>query len=85
MLVDIKTAADLEKYKGKLAGKILLLNEAREYKRGVEPDSKRYDEADLTELQTFAVPKDGSRDRAKRLKDIRRAAGAGQAHQRVLR
>lgn len=68
MAVAIKTRADLEKYKGKLAGKILLLNEAREYKRGVEADSHRHDEAGLAELQAFAVPKDADNDRAKRIK-----------------
>ena len=68
MAVAIKTRADLEKYKGKLAGKILLLNEAREYKRGVEADSHRHDEAGLAELQAFAVPKDADKDRAKRIK-----------------
>jgi len=68
MAVTIKKLADLEKYKGKLAGKILLLNEAREYKRGVEADSHRHDEAGLAELQAFAVPKDADKDRAKRIK-----------------
>ena len=68
MAVTIKKRADLDKYKGKLAGKILLLNEAREYKRGVEADSHRHDEAGLAELQAFAVPKDADKDRAKRIK-----------------
>src|SRR5690606_25812401 len=36
--VEIKKLADLEKYRGKLGGKVLLLGEAREYKRGTEPD-----------------------------------------------
>ncbi|HEY8587254.1 MAG TPA: M20/M25/M40 family metallo-hydrolase [Rhodanobacter sp.] len=69
MAVTIKTLADLEKYKGKLAGKILLLNEAREYQRGVRADSHRHDEAGLAELQAFAVPKDtDDKARAKRIK-----------------
>ncbi len=68
MAVTIKKLVDLEKYKGKLAGKILLLNEARPYKRGVEADSHRHDEAGLAELQAFAVPKDTDKDRAKRIK-----------------
>ncbi|MDN5782468.1 MAG: M20/M25/M40 family metallo-hydrolase, partial [Luteimonas sp.] len=70
ILVAIKAVDDLEKYKGKLARKIVLLNEAREYKRGAEPDSNRHDEAGLAELQAFAVPKDKSRDRAKRIKEF---------------
>ncbi|HLT29743.1 MAG TPA: hypothetical protein VK013_06855, partial [Myxococcaceae bacterium] len=39
--VEIKKLEDIEKYRGKLGGKILLLGEAREYKRGEEPDSHR--------------------------------------------
>ena len=58
MLVTIKTVADLEKHRGKLRGKILLLGEAREYKPGEKPDFHRHDEAGLGELQVFAVPKD---------------------------
>ncbi len=69
MVVDIKKPADLEKYKGKLAGKILLLDEAREYERAVDADSHRHDAAGLAELQTFAVPKDvDDKARAKRIK-----------------
>ena len=68
MAVAIKQRADLDKYKGKLAGKILLLNEAREYKRGVEADSHRHGEAGLAELQVFAVPKDADTDRARRVR-----------------
>ncbi len=68
MLVTIKTVADLEKHRGKLRGKILLLGEAREYKPGEKPDFHRHDEAGLGELQVFAVPKDKPEDRAERLK-----------------
>ncbi|MGP1664782.1 MAG: M20/M25/M40 family metallo-hydrolase, partial [Rhodanobacter sp.] len=66
--VTIKKLADLDKYKGKLAGKILLLDEARDYKRGVDADSHRHDDAGLAELQAFSIPKEISRDRAKQLK-----------------
>ncbi|MEG2804108.1 M20/M25/M40 family metallo-hydrolase [Stenotrophomonas sp.] len=56
MKVDIKKLADLEQYKGKLAGRILLLNDARDYARATQSDSHRHDEAGLAELQVFAVP-----------------------------
>lgn len=56
--VTIKSKADFDKYKGKLKGKIVLLSEAREYKPGTESDSKRYDEAGLTALLDYTVPKD---------------------------
>ena len=67
--VNIKKREDLDKYKGKLAGKILLLGEAREYKPGEQPDFHRHDDAGLAELQAFAVPKDAKDDRAKRAKE----------------
>ncbi|MGR4896087.1 M20/M25/M40 family metallo-hydrolase [Stenotrophomonas sp. LARHCG68] len=67
--VDIKKLADLEKYKGKLRGKILLLGEAREYKRGTEPDSHRHDATSLEGLQEFTIPKSAADDRAKRVKE----------------
>jgi len=68
MAVTIKKLADLDKYKGKLAGKILLLDEAGEYKRGFEADSHRHDEASLAEMHTFEVPKDANKDNSERLK-----------------
>ncbi|MDR6093774.1 M20/M25/M40 family metallo-hydrolase [Stenotrophomonas sp. SORGH_AS_0321] len=67
--VDIKKLADLEKYKGKLRGKILLLGEAREYKRGTEPDSHRHDATSLEGLQAFTVPKNAAADKEKRVKE----------------
>ncbi|MFT3755910.1 MAG: M20/M25/M40 family metallo-hydrolase [Pseudoxanthomonas sp.] len=68
ILLNLKTKADLEKYKGKLKGKIVLLSEARDYKPGEEPDSKRYDEAGLEELLEYQLPKDSNpAERKKRL------------------
>jgi hypothetical protein len=56
MAVKIKKVADLDQYKGKLAGKILLLDEARPYKRGDTPDSRRYTEDGLEAMRTFELP-----------------------------
>lgn len=67
--VDIKKPEDIEKYRGKLRGKILLLGEAREYKRGTVADSHRHDATSLEGLQEFTVPKDAAADRAKRVKE----------------
>lgn len=69
MLVNIKKTEDFEKYRGKLAGKILLLGEAREYAPGQKPDFHRHDDAGLAELQAFAVPKDEKKARAERAKE----------------
>lgn len=67
--VDIKKLADLDRYRGKLGGKILLLGEAREYRRGTEPDSHRHDATSLEGLQQFTVPKTAAADRAKRARE----------------
>src|SRR5690606_29373953 len=61
--------ADLEKHRGKRRGKILFLDEARDYKPGEEPDFHRHDGTTLEDLQVFTVP--GDRDdseRARRMK-----------------
>jgi len=68
MAVAIKTRADLDKYKGKLAGKILLLDEAKAYSRGVKPDSERYDAAELAGMHAFDLPKDKGGNRDEQLK-----------------
>ncbi len=82
--VSIRTKADLEKYKGKLKGKIVLLSELREYKPGTEADSHRYNDAGLTELLAFSVPKDTASDRAKRLKEYQDRQELTQATLRLL-
>src|SRR5690606_30432725 len=67
--VEIKKLEDIEKYRGKLGGKILLLGEAREYKRGEEPDSHRHDATSLEGLQQFTIPGSAAADRAKRIRE----------------
>ncbi|HEY4531417.1 MAG TPA: M20/M25/M40 family metallo-hydrolase [Luteimonas sp.] len=67
--VAISKLADIEEYRGKLGGKILLLGDAREYKRGTEPDSHRHDATSLEGLQAFTVPKASESDRAKRVRE----------------
>src|SRR5690606_37635423 len=67
--VDIKKLSDIDALRGTLGGKILLLGEAREYKRGTEPDSHRHDATSLEGLQEFTVPKSAAADRAKRVKE----------------
>ena len=65
-----KTEADLDKYKGKLRGKIVFVDEARVYKPGTEADFHRHDGTTLEDLQAFTVPKD--RDDAERGKRLQR-------------
>ena len=47
---------DLEKQKGKLAGKIVLIGETREVKPQEKALSERYDEKTLAELERYEIP-----------------------------
>jgi carboxypeptidase Q len=51
--VDIKTEADFDKYKGKLAGKIVFFGEMREVKPVDKPLYTRDDDADLKRIETY--------------------------------
>ena len=54
MLVErLASDADLEKYKGKLKGKIVLIGAPRELKMNLDPPGKRYTDADLADLAMF--------------------------------
>ncbi len=55
--VDIKEEKDFEKYKGKLAGKIVLLGEMREVNPVDKPLSTRLDEKDLAKIVEFPLGK----------------------------
>jgi carboxypeptidase Q len=55
--VTIESADDLEAYRGRLAGKVLLMDEARELRDWNEdPVVHRYDEDELTGLTDFEIP-----------------------------
>jgi carboxypeptidase Q len=47
---DAKSEADLEKYRGKLKGAIVLMDKAREVKAHFEPEGRRIDDEDLLKL-----------------------------------
>src|SRR5208282_601796 len=55
--VDIKEEKDFEKYKGKLAGKIVFLGEMREVKPVDKPLFSRHDSASLKEIEEFRLEK----------------------------
>ena len=54
--LDIREPQDLAKYKGKLAGKIVLFGDDAEIKPSVEPLSERYDEKALAGISQYQVP-----------------------------
>jgi len=54
--VKLTDKEDLEKQKGKLAGKIVLVGEAREVKPQEKAMSERYDEKGLADLSRYEIP-----------------------------
>ena len=58
MIVKIQSKADLEKYRGKLKGKIAFVSDAREFKPGTTPAWVRLDNDGLAALHDFRIPAD---------------------------
>jgi carboxypeptidase Q len=56
--VSIRTPQDLARYKGKLAGKIVLLGDDPEIKLATEPLAERYNEKSLADLEHYQPPPD---------------------------
>ena len=50
IIVTLKDSTDLEKYRGKLAGKIIMLDRDDTLRQGVTADSKRYTDEDLNKM-----------------------------------
>ena len=73
ILAKLESKADLDKFKGKLRGKIVLSSDPRAYKFGDKPDMERYTDQELHDLIGVEVPADREGgDRAamiKRFKD----------------
>ena len=53
--VKLATPADLEKYRGKLGGMILLIDDPREVKPHAEPDMTRYSDQQLQDIYQYAA------------------------------
>jgi carboxypeptidase Q len=54
--VNIRTPQDMAKYKGKLAGKIVLYGDDPEVKPSVEPLSERLNEKSLADIEHYQIP-----------------------------
>ncbi|HVJ04881.1 MAG TPA: M20/M25/M40 family metallo-hydrolase [Candidatus Saccharimonadales bacterium] len=65
--VKIKSTEDFDKYKGQLAGKIVLLGEPRDLKPEAEAALHRYDDAKLKDLSEFQMPGAAYKDPTGRL------------------
>ncbi len=56
VIAKLATKADLEKFKGKLRGKIVFLDDLRPYKPNEKSDFQRHDKASLEEIVSSPVP-----------------------------
>ncbi len=57
MRVSLDTLEDLDKYRGKVSGKVLFLDDPREITEGDAPSFQRYDKEELEELTEFPIPR----------------------------
>ena len=60
----LQSKADLEKWAGKLRGKVLFTDELRHYKPNEKSDFNRHDHDSLEELLSYPLPSERSRDAA---------------------
>lgn len=56
ILLDAKDVADLDRFKGKLGGKIVLMPPTREYELSFQPSATRYTEEELKEMTKDSRP-----------------------------
>jgi carboxypeptidase Q len=66
MRVDIKSEKDFDSYKGKLAGKVLLVEEAEKFEEPDTPAFERFSTAELEKLGEFRIPNEDSRAERRR-------------------
>jgi carboxypeptidase Q len=67
MRVDIKTEKDFDRYRGKLAGKVLLMDDPAKFEEPDTPPFRRLAAADLEKLGAFRIPAgDEGRDERRR-------------------
>ncbi|MBW8873762.1 MAG: M20/M25/M40 family metallo-hydrolase [Acidobacteria bacterium] len=65
--VDLKSEKDFDRYRGKLAGKVLLVDDPGKFEEPDTPAFRRFSVADLDKLGAYKVPNDDGRtDRRKR-------------------
>ncbi|MEA2603533.1 MAG: hypothetical protein QOF89_4525 [Acidobacteriota bacterium] len=66
MRVEIKSEKDFDRYKGKLAGKVLMVENAGKFEEPDTPAFERYSAAELEKLGDFRIPDDEGRAERRR-------------------
>ena len=64
MQVKLESKADLEKWKGKLSGKILFTDDLRAYKPNEKADFSRHDDETLEDMLAYPLPRERNADAA---------------------
>lgn len=64
MLITAKDSAGLDAYRGKLAGKILIIDRTDKYNLSFRPDAKRYSDAELDSMEKIQMKPDQPADTA---------------------
>jgi carboxypeptidase Q len=85
--LNVKSKDELEKLKGKYAGKIVLYGDVREVKPHDKPDLSRYDDKTLGEVFTYELPGGApryNREEAIKRAELKRAAEAFLAEEKPL-
>jgi carboxypeptidase Q len=61
--VKIESEKDFDQYRGKLAGKVLFVDDAREFKEAEDPQFQRFSGEELDKLEEFELPGESAADR----------------------
>ena len=72
MRVKLESKADLEKWKGKLSGKIVFTDDLREYKPNEKSDFSRHDDETLEEMLSYPLPRERNADSDRMAKYLER-------------
>jgi carboxypeptidase Q len=76
VVINIKDSTELALYKGKLAGKVVLVNRVDEYKHSFKPDANRYTDEELKKMADYKpqpqAPRPGGNPQAARFGGLQR-------------
>ena len=85
ILITAKDSAGLDAYRGKLAGKIIIIDRNDSYKLSFEPDAKRYTDAELDSMENFKIQPVDTAAMRKRREQFRNSNREQQSMQNTLK
>lgn len=75
VLVSAKDSTELPQYKGKLAGKIIILDRTEVYKQSFKPDASRFTDEELKKMADATLQPQDTAAMRRRMEQFRRAGG----------